>query len=635
MPKLLVTQGPARGAAFALADGATVGRSWNNSIQIVDEQISRNHARFTQSGKGFEIEDLGSRNGVIINGKRVERALLKPGDEIEIGDTLLVYEPDFELKVDPSADATVVMYPPHPKATSSVTRKTLEAAHPEALAEPADETLDALKAVHRRLKAVYEISRIIGSTVEMRELLNSILRAVLAALGRGAAIILLSRDDGETLAPVASLALAKEKKEMPISKTILQMVMKEIKGILSSDAITDPRFAKSHSISLHGIRSVLCAPLTSRGRAIGVLLVQSTESVAAFSEEDLSLLVAIGAQAGLAIENARTLSGLRRDNLNLRTILRGGLEIVGNSPQLKAALRMAEKIAPSAATVLLQGQTGTGKELLAAFIHQRSPRREMPFVCVNCSAIPESLLESELFGHEKGAFTGADKAKPGIFEAADGGTLFMDEIGEISPQMQVKLLRAIEQKTFYRLGSARTTSVDVRLICATSKDLEAAVRERRFREDLYYRVAVLPIHLPLLRERKEDIPMLVQHFLKQFAAKFGKPIQDLAPNAMELLLNYSWPGNVRELQNVLERAVILCDGPKIETVHLPQGLAGVSSETATGVDIPLAQKLAQLERACIEKALRDARGRKAEAARLLRISRPTLDKKIKEFSLEV
>jgi Nif-specific regulatory protein len=625
-----------------VADGATIGRAWSNALQLMDEQASRTHARFAHSPKGFQIEDLGSRNGVIVNGQRVPRALLKPGDEIQLGDSLLVYEPDFDLKVDSASDATVVMYPPDPRATSSVVRKTLDAAHPEALAEPAEETLDALKAAHRRLKAVYEISRAVGSAMEMRELLDAILKAVLSALGRGAAMILLHGVDSDTLEPVAALAIG-EKKEMPVSKTVFGMVTKGLKGILSSDAIKDPRFAKSHSITLHGIRSVLCAPLTARGRAIGVLLVQSTESVAAFGEEDLKLLVAVGAQAGLAIENARTLIGLRRDNANLRAIVRGGLEIVGDSPPLHAALRMAEKIAPSAATALLQGETGTGKELFAAFIHQRSPRREMPLVCVNCSAIPETLLESELFGHEKGAFTGAEKAKAGIFETAHGGTLFLDEIGEVPAPVQAKLLRAIEQKTFYRVGAVKPTSVDVRLVCATSRDLQADVHEKKFREDLYYRISVLPIVLPPLRERKEDIPLLARHFLKRYATKFSKPAQDIDRQAMNVLTGYAWPGNVRELQNVIERAVILCDGQRIETGHLPQGIGGVSEagarpaapKTVEEKDLPLAQKVAELEKACIEKALREARGRKSEAVRLLRISRPTLDKKIKEFSLDI
>jgi Nif-specific regulatory protein len=643
MPKVLVTTGPSRGAVFALADGATVGRAWNNPIQIMDEQISRVHARFSQSAKGFAVEDLGSRNGIIVNGERVDRAVLKPADEIQIGDTVLVYEPDFDLKVDPGADATVVLYPPDPKAASSVIRKTLDAARPEAVTEPADSTLDALKNAHRRLKAVYDLGRATGAAAEMRELLNAVLHAALSALGRGAAMVLLAADGAEALEPVASRSLGKEKKEIPVSKTLVGMVTRDLKGILSSDAIKDPRFAKSHSITLHGIRSVMCAPLTARGRAIGVLLVQSTESVAAFDEEDLKLLVAIGAQSGPAIEGLRTLNGLRRENANLRTVLRGGMEIVGASPSLQAALGLAHRIADSTATVLVQGETGTGKELFAALIHEKSPRRDMPFVCVNCSAMPESLLESELFGYERGAFTGAEKAKPGIFETAQGGTLFLDEIGEVSAMTQVKLLRAIEQRSFYRVGAVKPTSVDVRFICATSKDLEAAVREKKFREDLYYRITVVPIRLPPLRDRKADIPLLARHFLKVFAAKLGKPAPEIGHEVLDLLTGYPWPGNVRELQNVMERAVILCDARRIETAHLPQSMGGEgagkvkghasASAVLTDADLPLAEKVARLEKDCVQKALREAGGRKAEAARLLHISRPTLDKKIKDFSL--
>ncbi len=653
MARLLAIQGPSRGATFVLSDGATLGRGWNNPIQVMDEQISRVHARFVQSPGGFEIEDMGSRNGVILNGRRVPRALLRPGDELQIGDSGFVYEPDFDLKVDApdvggAADATVVMYAPDPKATSSHVRKTLDAAHPETLVEPAAETLQALRDAHRRLKAVYEVSRAVGSALGMRELLDAVLKTVLVSLGRGMAMVLLAGDEEglSALQPAASRSLGGEKKELPLSKTVLNLVIKELKGILSSDAVSDPRFAKSHSITLHGIRSMLCAPITSRRRAIGVLLVQSTESVAAFSEEDLALLVAVGAQAGPAIEAVRAISGLRRERENLRAVVRGGMRIVGNSSALQAALQLAEKMSPSSATILLQGETGTGKELFASFIHDRSPRREMPLVCVNCSAIPETLLESELFGHEKGAFTGAEKAKMGLFEAAQEGTLFLDEIGEISLQMQAKLLRAIEQKTFYRVGAVRPTNVNIRLVCATSRDLQDAVREKRFREDLFYRISVLPIFLPPLRERREDIPLLARHFLKQFAAKLGKAAQDFDREAMAALTSYAWPGNVRELQNVIERAVILCDGVRIEPAHLPQGMSGKTGpggrigRAATAPapredDAPLAEKVAQLEKSCIERALREARGRKSEAARLLHISRPTLDKKIKEFMLDV
>lgn len=635
MPRVLVTEGPSRGAVFVLADGVIIGRGADNPIQILDQQISRSHARFIKTTKGFEIEDLGSRNGVLVNGRRVSRTALAPGDVIQLGDTVLIYEPNFDLKTDVS-DATVVIYPPDPSAVSSVVRKTLDASRPDAVTEPTDDTLEALRAAHRRLKAVYEVNRIVSEGSEMPDLLQALLRTVLGALGRGVGTILLRTNGPESLEPVATLAIGDEKRELPISRTVLRMVMEEMKGVLSSDAIKDPRFAKSHSITLHGIRSVLCAPLVSHGRAIGALLVQSTKSVAAFSEEDLALLVAVCGPTAIAIENARVLNDLRRQNAALRAVVRGGVEIIGASTGLRGALRMAEKVAQSNATVLLQGETGVGKELFAAFIHERSLRRQMPFVCVNCTAIPDTLLESELFGHEKGAFTGAERSKVGLFEMANGGTLFLDEIGDISPAMQAKLLRAIDQKIFYRVGAVKPTRVDVRIICATSRDLETAVLEKKFRQDLYYRIAVLPIHLPPLRERKEDIPLLVRHFLKQFATKMGKQIKEIEPDAMAALCEYSWPGNVRELLNAIERAVILCEGVTIQRHHLPQLADSVREATPIqDIDMPLAEKVARLERACIEKALREAKGCKAEAARRLHISRPTLDKKIKEYSLEL
>jgi DNA-binding NtrC family response regulator len=314
---------------------------------------------------------------------------------------------------------------------------------------------------------------------------------------------------------------------------------------------------------------------------------------------------------------------LAEENVALRQQLRHTFEVayvVGRSEAMEKVYRMVQKVAPTDATVLLRGESGTGKELIARAIHELSPRAEKPFVAVSCGALPESLLESELFGHEKGAFTGADRRKEGLFQVAGEGTLFLDEIGEVSLATQVKLLRVLQTHEMVPLGATRPVPVKARIIAATNRDLEGALRAGTFREDLYYRINVFPIVLPPLRERREDIPDLVNHFLK----KYGGAKAAIDPDALAALMRYNWPGNVRELENVVERAVIMTGGGVITRADLPTHIV-FSTEASLPVDIPAAGlSLEEMERSLIVKALDKARGNKTEAARLLGVTRRRL-----------
>ncbi|HIC1525180.1 TPA: sigma-54-dependent response regulator transcription factor ZraR [Escherichia coli] len=295
--------------------------------------------------------------------------------------------------------------------------------------------------------------------------------------------------------------------------------------------------------------------------------------------------------------------------------------MVGKSPAMQHLLSEIALVAPSEATVLIHGDSGTGKELVARAIHASSARSEKPLVTLNCAALNESLLESELFGHEKGAFTGADKRREGRFVEADGGTLFLDEIGDISPMMQVRLLRAIQEREVQRVGSNQTISVDVRLIAATHRDLAAEVNAGRFRQDLYYRLNVVAIEVPSLRQRREDIPLLVNHFLQRFAERNRKAVKGFTPQAMDLLIHYDWPGNIRELENAVERAVVLLTGEYISERELPLAIAGTPIPMAQSQDI---QPLVEVEKEVIMAALEKTGGNKTEAARQLGITRKTL-----------
>jgi two-component system response regulator HydG len=327
----------------------------------------------------------------------------------------------------------------------------------------------------------------------------------------------------------------------------------------------------------------------------------------------------------------------KAENLELRKILRGRMRIIGPSRKMEEVLHACDKVSRTDSTVLLMGETGTGKELIARHLHERSLREEGPFVAVNCAAVPETLLESELFGHERGAFTGAHKRKRGKFELADGGTVFLDEIGEVPLSLQSKLLRALEERRYERLGGTETVAVDVRIIAATNRNLPEMARTGAFREDLYYRLAVVPVTVPPLRDRPEDVEALALHFLEEFNRTLGKSVKSFDTEAMAALKAHSWPGNVRELKNLVERVVVLTESEVAGVESLPnqvlEGEVRVKVREHVDQDLTLPEVVREAERLCIEKALKQAGGKKIEAARLLGISRPTLDKKMKAFGL--
>ena len=330
---------------------------------------------------------------------------------------------------------------------------------------------------------------------------------------------------------------------------------------------------------------------------------------------------------------------------------RGRHALVGSSPQMQDVMRIIEKVADTPSTVLITGESGTGKELIATALHEGSSRHDKPFIRINCAAIPRDLIESELFGYERGAFTGAVTSKPGRFELADGGTLFLDEIGEVPVEMQVKLLRALQESEFERVGGIKTTRVDVRLIAATNRDLNAEIEAGRFRKDLYYRLAVVPINVPPLRERPSDVPTLVRHFVDKYNHRLNKRIEGMTDEAMSVLQAYAWPGNIRELENLIERTLLFADGPQIDVADLPQGLRSSSGATPlpgpapampgalpatageTGLKDIVRQRAAQLEKDLITRALEETGGNVTRAAKLLQISRKSLQTKMKEFSL--
>jgi formate hydrogenlyase transcriptional activator len=412
-------------------------------------------------------------------------------------------------------------------------------------------------------------------------------------------------------------------------------------AVIISNLAEDGRWPRFHEAVGQKLTSACYLPLTTARQRLGALAFGSRQ-VAAYDDADLRYLQLVANQVAVAVENAlafecieKLKEKLEKEKVYLEEEIRTAHnfeEIVGESAALRRVLKEVETVAPTESTVLIRGETGTGKELIARALHELSPRRQRTFVKLNCAAIPTGLLESELFGHEKGAFTGAITQKVGRFELAHQGTLFLDEVGDIPPELQPKLLRVLQEQEFERLGSTRTMRVDVRLVAATNCDLGQMVAEGRFRSDLYYRLNVFPVLLPPLRERRGDIPHLVRHFAQQFARRMGKRIESIPTEVMDALVAYRWPGNIRELQNIIERAVILSSGPALEvslselkhSTPPPEGLAGP------------AVTLDDAEREHILGALRDARwilgGLNGAAARLA-MKRTTLQSKMKKLGI--
>jgi transcriptional regulator with GAF, ATPase, and Fis domain len=410
----------------------------------------------------------------------------------------------------------------------------------------------------------------------------------------------------------------------------------EGRSILAIDAGSDERFRDLRSVSLFKIRSLMCVPLRSRGKIVGTVYLDSRRKGKLFTKDDLRFLEAFADHASLALENVRTRARLEKENRRLLALAeeRSRFDnIVGRSPAMQDVYDLIERVAQSDLPVLIHGESGTGKELVARAIHFHSPRKRRVLLSENCASIAETLLESELFGHVRGAFTGAERDRPGLFEQADGGTLFLDEVGDMSPGMQARLLRVLEDGEVRRVGGEETLRVDVRVIAATHRDLQELVAEGSFREDLLYRLQVLAVPLPPLRERPGDVPLLVGYLLDRISRDRGRDAPIVDPDVMEMLERYTWPGNVRQLENALQRLALLAGtDPVTRSIvesdpGLRRSLIGAESEGE-----PLFS-LERNEREQIRRALEASGGNRNKAARMLGISRATIYRKIKEYRL--
>jgi Nif-specific regulatory protein len=487
------------------------------------------------------------------------------------------------------------------------------------------------------LTALTEAAAAISSTLDLDSVLQTIARLARTVTHAEASSLLLLDTSRAQLVIAAATGTRREAlvgRVFPADLGLPGHVVRTAAPILLPDARAHARFCREiDDLGSPRTRSLIGAPLVHRGEVIGVIQVVNRVDEADVDDSDLKILQVFATLAATAAHNAREHQDLKRRFEALRDSISRDSTIIGRSALLRAALDLCERVAPSSATVLILGETGTGKELCARHIHKASRRAHEAFVAINCAALPETLLESELFGHEKGGFTGAHAQRKGWFELASGGTLFLDEIGDISRSTQAKLLRVIQEKEFVRVGGTEAVSCDVRLITATNRNLKHMMLDGLFREDLYYRLSVFPISTPALRDRPEDIPLLVEHFIQRSASEFGIPSVRVHQNTLEALGRYSWPGNIRELQNVIERSVLLNDGDVLLSCHLPPDI-----QAAAGAGAPAqgreAGTLHGQERALILKALMEQNWNQSRAARALGITRDHLRHRIKKYQIE-
>ncbi|MGA8489939.1 MAG: sigma 54-interacting transcriptional regulator, partial [Terriglobales bacterium] len=503
-PRLLAIAGPLKDSTFALPNGEIhIGRDPSNLLSISDPSLSRHHCALSRDGDGYKIRDLDSRNGTSVNGVAVKETRLRHGDQISVGDSifLLLLHDD----TDEPAVGRVEYEDSLTQATAQLRPQDVLYLQPEQILKE----LPAKSRVARNLNALLKISRAVHSIRDLDELQGQILNLIFEVVPAERGAILLDGKGDETFSSTfARHRIAKSALPVPISRTIARQVMQEGLAILGADVPGSHGLADVESLMSCQVRSLLCVPLTVFEKVTGCIYLDTCNAASRFDEDHLQLVAAIAGPSAVALENARRMQWLEQENLRLSAEISLDHNLIGDSPRMKEVYQFLARAAPTDSNVLLQGESGTGKELAARAIHRNSPRSGKPFVAINCAAIPEGLLESELFGYERGAFTGAAAQKKGRLEIANGGVVFLDEIGDLAPALQVKLLRVLQEREFERVGGTRPISVNIRLIAATNQDLAQAVKNGSFRKDLFYRLNVLSLVMPPLRERREDISIL-------------------------------------------------------------------------------------------------------------------------------
>ena len=575
-------------AAFVLKKPlTTIGRSSGNDLVLQDPQVASTHATIMKKGSAFTISLSGRSGDLYVNGRRVRTATIQIGDSVLIG--------PWQIQV---CDGV-------PQEAPS--------------AEEGGLGIDLLE---RLVQLSVEIMQDTAPNRLFVTLLSGLVELTRAEKG----FIIVFRDGARHLA--ASHNVEKERLDLSrVSDSIIDQVVKHLQPVIVSDAVSDSRFGRAKSVVDLKLSSVMCVPLIYRNDLLGVIYLGNDRVTDLFTENDLNLLRVYAAQAALLIQQATMLNQLRVDNTALRKRLRQASQgqIIGGCAPMKRMFKVLRRVAPTDLSVLVLGETGTGKELVAREVHRLSPRNDGSFIAINCGAIPENLLESELFGHKRGAFTGAVTDKVGKVEAASGGTLFLDEIGEMPMNLQVKLLRVLQERVIERVGELKPRPVDIRVVAATNKDLQELIKDGTFREDLYYRLNEIAVQLPPLRERGDDIEVLGQYFLNKYREQYEASARGFTNQTLLAMKNYFWPGNVRELENRIKKAAIMSD----RALLAPEDM-GLDSAGKREIK-PLAEAQEDFKLDYIRKALELNNWNKAQTARDLGVDARTVFRYIEKF----
>jgi Nif-specific regulatory protein len=654
---LEIVNGSSPRALYELRDAlVTIGRAASNTVVITDYHLSGEHAQIARENESYVYRDLRSTNGSALERKGQRTAIdqtrrFEMG--LEHGDLLLLG--DARNPVSIRVRIPALLRTPGDSGKSDDLGDRLIASR-SIVDLPA--VTDALEHDPAGALAIYKTLQRLAGRLDQSATLDAAVEATFELLPRAThvAILLRAQDDKDRFVLTMSRERLPGGKTRDLrqshgdgpdpvraSRTILRRVLSDRAALLTANAKEE--MSSSESILGGQILSMIAIPLWRGDEIIGLIQADNRNSAGMFDESDLEMALLLGSQAALAIDNATLVTRikiaeerLRGENVYLKKREDKARfdTIIGEAPAMKAVLGQLDKVIDTRATVCIGGETGTGKELVASAIHYKSNRSEKMFVAQNCAALPENLLESELFGHKRGAFTSADSDKKGLFEIADGGTLFLDEMGEMPMSLQAKLLRVLQEGTIRPVGATAEKQVDVRIICATNRDLAAEVEKGRFRQDLYYRLMVFPIQLPPLRERREDVPLLAAHFLKKYAEEYRLELPGFTPEALDALAGYGWPGNIRELENEVQRLVIQAEpGCFIEVTDLSPRLRKVEGTLAriSPKKGTLKEMMDQVERWLLQEALRDHGGNKTRTAATLGITREGLHKKLAKFGL--
>jgi transcriptional regulator with GAF, ATPase, and Fis domain len=607
-PNLVGLFGPLQGATFKWGEPQiTIGRDPSNWLCLNDRLVSRKHCEISRDGDVFTVRDLDSRNGLMVNGLPIKERVLQHGDQLEIGDSLFLFLMREQENDSVSGSVSNMEGIVFQSTTRLPAQEALYLKPEKLLADGARE-----KRAARDLQVLLKISSVLYSEQDRDSLQKKLLQLILEYIpaDRGA-IVGKEKSSGEYIS-----FCVWDRKEGPVSNIeisfeVIGEALRDGVSILCNDIQgSDQSDAASTTVSL------LCAPMIAFENMAEVIYLSTDDPHITFDEGHLQLLTGIAGIASVASRNVEQKESLKEQNRRLQSEFSADYHIIGESAPMKNVYRMIEKLAASDSTVLIRGESGTGKELVARALHLKSARAMKPFVAINCAALAESLLQTELFGHEKGAFTGAVARKKGKLEVADGGTVFLDEVSEIAPALQAKLLRVIQEREFERVGGNDSIRVDIRIIAATNRDLEDAIKQGQFRQDLFFRLNVVSITMPPLRERREDIPLLASYFTSKYGKKLQRRIKGISEEAKVCFMKYEWTGNVRELENCIERAVVLGSTEFVLREDLPENIVeAVSSETPG--EAKFYDVLRKTKKQLLQDALNQANGDYHEAAKLL------------------